>query len=155
MDGPHAETQDKSRQDRAAMDSASLKPKQRSAITNGRRLLNGVDGRNPWVRRCRDIISDLVNDRGGFDMVTAAELNLIRRASTLTTELEILEAKFATAGKATPTDLDLYTRSTGNLRRLLETIGLDRRARPVESIDNILKRLDAEQPAPVDVEAAE
>jgi hypothetical protein len=38
-------------------------------------------------------------------------------------ELERLEAKFATAGAANDLDLDLYQRTAGNLRRLLEAVG--------------------------------
>jgi hypothetical protein len=44
---------------------AQPRSSQKSAITNGTRLLAGVDGRGPWVRRCRDLIADLTNDRGG------------------------------------------------------------------------------------------
>jgi hypothetical protein len=44
----------------------------------------------------------------------------------MTVELERLEARFAVAGKASERDLDLYIRAAGNLRRLLEAIGLRR-----------------------------
>ena len=43
----------------------------------------------------------------------------------------MLEVKFATAGQAEPEALDLYSRTSGNLRRLLEAVGLERRARVV------------------------
>ena len=46
-------------------------------------------------------------------------------------ELERLEAQFAVAGAARPEDLDLYIRGSGNLRRLLESVGLQRRAKEV------------------------
>ena len=59
--------------------------------------------------------------------------NIIRRASVMTVELERLEAKFATAGEASTDDLNLYFRGAGNLRRLLEAIGLKRRPRDVSS----------------------
>ena len=45
----------------------------------------------------------------------------------MTVELERFEAKFAVAGEAAERDLDLYIRAAGNLRRLLEAIGLQRR----------------------------
>jgi hypothetical protein len=45
----------------------------------------------------------------------------------MTVELERLEVKFALAGEASERDLDLYIRAAGNLRRLLEAIGLPRR----------------------------
>lgn len=85
----------------------SVPARQRSRITNGA-LLPGVDGRNGWVRRCRDILNSHLSDMGGEDNTSAAERSIIRRASTLTVELERLEAKFAVAGQASDADLDLY-----------------------------------------------
>jgi hypothetical protein len=55
--------------------------------------------------------------------------SLVRRASTLTTELERLEIKFALAGQADPADLDLDQKLTNTLRRVLESVGLKRQAR--------------------------
>jgi hypothetical protein len=101
---------------------------QRSRVTNGGKLLPGiVDERSAWVRRCKDIISQHLVDLGGEDNCSSAERSIVRRASVLTVELERLEAKFAQAGEASERDLDLYIRATGNLRRLLEAIGLRRR----------------------------
>ena len=105
---------------------------QRSRITNGGKLLPGiVDERSAWVRRCKDIISQHLIDLGGEDNCSSAERSLVRRASLMTVELERLEAKFAQAGQASERDLDLYIRAAGNLRRLLEAIGLQRRQREV------------------------
>jgi hypothetical protein len=121
----------------------------RSSITNGTKWLHGVDQRNPWVRRYKDVIREHIADLGGMDNTTAAERSLIRRASTLTVELERLETKFALANEASDTELDLYGRVAGNLRRLLETIGLQRRPRVVEDIASPewLRTLEA-SPAP-------
>lgn len=103
----------------------------RSRITNGSALLPGVDGRSAWIRRCKDVIAAHLSDLGGEDNTSAAERSIIRRASVMTVELERLEARFAVAGKASERDLDLYIRAAGNLRRLLEAIGLRRRPRDV------------------------
>jgi hypothetical protein len=108
--------------------------RQRSRITNGALLL-GVDGRNAWVRRCKDVIDAHVADLGGVDNCSAAERSLIRRASTLTVELERLEAKFATAGEASIVDLEAYGRASNTLRRLLEAVGLQRRPRDLSILD--------------------
>ena len=97
---------------------------QKSRITNGSALLPGVDGRSPWVRRCKDVIAAHLSD---VPDPTAAERSIIRRAATLTVELERLEATFALAGEADPETLDLYGRTSGNLRRLLEAVGISRR----------------------------
>jgi hypothetical protein len=118
-----------------------------SAATNGTKLLVGVDGRNGWVRRCKDIIASHLSDLGGVDNTSAAERSLIRRASTLTVELERLEAKFATSGAASDSDLDLYQRTAGNMRRLLEAVGIQRRAKVVPTLSEHLASLH-EQAAP-------
>ncbi len=118
--------------------------RQRSRITNGR-LLPG-DNRGPWARRCRDLISEHLSDLGGLDNTSAAEQSLVRRAAVMTIELEALEQKFATVGAASATDLDLYIRASGNLRRLLEAVGLSRRARDVGELTlGDLMRADIEE----------
>jgi hypothetical protein len=111
----------------------------RSRVSNGSTLLPGIDGRSPWVRRCRDIIAAHLSDLGGKDNTSAAERSIIRRIAVLTTELEMLEKNFATSGQADPDALDLYVRASGNLRRLLEAIGLQRRAKEVTLIDLIVE----------------
>jgi hypothetical protein len=115
------------------------KGRQRSRVTNGSALLPGVDGRSAWVRRCKDILEAHLSDLGGEDNTSAAERSLIRRAAVITTELEMMEARFAAAGHADPTELDLYQRTAGNLRRLLEAIGLQRRAKPLPDLDTFLE----------------
>jgi hypothetical protein len=49
----------------------------------------------------------------------------------LIVELERLERDFALAGKADANVLDLYGRVASNMRRLLESVGLQRRSRDV------------------------
>jgi hypothetical protein len=44
------------------------------------------------------------------------------------------------SGEASPDDVDVYARTAGNLRRLLEAIGLQRRAKPVEDLQTYLAR---------------
>jgi hypothetical protein len=110
---------------------AAPKRQGRSRVTNGSAVLAGVDGRSTWVRRLRDLIGIHLSDLGGNDAVSEAERSIVRRAATLTVELERLEAAFAEAGEAQPDQLDLYQRTAGNLRRLLESVGLERRPRDI------------------------
>lgn len=84
-----------------------------------------------WARRMRDLMALHLSDLGGEAAVSAAEKSIIRRAATLTVELERMEERFATEGEADADALDLYSRTSGNLRRLLEAIGLRRRPRDV------------------------
>jgi hypothetical protein len=115
----------------------------RSRITNGSALLPGVDGRSPWVRRCKDVIAAHLSD---VPDASAAERSIIRRASVLTTELERMEVQFATADGANNDDLDLYARVAGNLRRLLEAVGLKRQARDVSPTLEDIMREEAAAP---------
>lgn len=87
------------------VDAPEVAPRKgRSRITNasamGNVLIAGVDGRSPWIRRCKDIIASHLSDLGGIDNCSAAERSIVRRASVMTVELERLEAKFAKAGQA-------------------------------------------------------
>lgn len=111
------------------------KRKGRSRITNGSALLPGVDGRSAWVPRCKDVIAGHLSD---IPNASAAEYSIIRRAAVLTTELERLEVQFAEAGEADPEALDLYGRTAGNLRRLLEAVGVQRRPKDVSTLDQYL-----------------
>ena len=104
----------------------------RSRMSNGTTLLPGIDQRSPWVRRCKDLITDHIADLGGLDNVSAPERSIVRRCAVLTTELERMEALFAAAEAASPEQLDLYQRTANSLRRLLEAVGLQRRQRVIE-----------------------
>jgi hypothetical protein len=111
-------------------------------------LLPGIDGRSAWTRRARDLISAHLADLGGIDNTSAAERSLIRRAAVLTTELERMERQFALDEQASPNDLETYQRCANSLRRLLEAVGLQRRARDVgPSLSDILRRgIEGSQP---------
>jgi hypothetical protein len=110
-------------------------PRIRSAVTNGRRLFVEGDGNSAWSRRYRDLITGHVNDLGGRSRLSEAQMSLIKRASAIELELEQMEGRLSTGQ---PIDLDVFTRSAGHLRRLLETIGIERRSRDVSP-----PRLDA------------
>jgi hypothetical protein len=111
----------------------SLPAKQRSRVTNGKLFAATIrDGRTGWSRRLQDLLSLHIADLGGEDMVSAAEHSICRRIAAITTELEWIEQSFKSSRKGpAPEVLDLYLRGSNNLRRLLEAIGLERRARDV------------------------
>jgi hypothetical protein len=137
-----------SRRDRQGV--TRRKDPQRSRITNGSALLPGVDGRGAWVRRCKDVIAAHLSDLGGEANTSAAERSIVRRAAALTIELERMEAGFAVAGEASSEALDCYARIAANLRRLLQTIGLERRAKPIPSMREFLASLPHEEPQRTD-----
>ena len=80
-----------------------------------------------------------ISDLGGDDNISEAERSIVRRIAVMTVELETLEASFANAGQATERGLDLYQRTSGNLRRLIEGIGMKRRAKQVPTLDQYLR----------------
>src|SRR5262249_24060335 len=93
----------------------------RSAVTSGRRLLIGGDPNSAWARRYADLVAGHVSDLGGRDMLSEAQLSLVRRAAALACELEQMEARMS-QGQAV--NLDSFGRAASHLRRLLEAVGL-------------------------------
>jgi hypothetical protein len=112
----------------------------RSRVRTGQ-LLPGIDGRSAWTRRAASLIRAHLSDLGGLDNCSAAERSIVRRAAVLTTELERMEQQFALAGEASADDLNIYQRVANSLRRLLEAVGLQRRAREIgPSLSDILRQ---------------
>ena len=111
---------------------AGRAPEQRSAVTNRNQLfLEDIDERSCVARRFRDVFSLHISDLGGFDAISEAQTSICRRAAVITCELEKLECALAQSEKPDAGLADLYSRLSNTLRRLLESIGLERRARDV------------------------
>src|SRR6516162_1251115 len=122
---------------------ADARPKRiRSAVSNGRRLFVDGDGNSAWSRRYRDLIVGHVSDLGGRDMLSEAQLSLIKRASTLELELEQAEGRLS---KGEQIDLDCYGRAASHLRRILESLGLERKPRNIGPTLGDLLRADHER----------
>jgi hypothetical protein len=100
-----------------------LKPKARSRITNNKELLPGIDARSVWLRRFRDLNALLATDCGN-GALSNGQLAIIRRASALAVEFELLEAKFARNHGATREQLEIYIRAANSLRRMCECLGI-------------------------------
>jgi hypothetical protein len=119
-------------------------PKARSRLSNGSVTL--ADGRSVWARRFRDLTAMHVQDLGGPDNISEAERAILRRACVLMIELERLEQRFA-EGEADTATIDLYQRGANSMRRLLESLGLKRRAKEVNGVtlgDLMRESLDGE-----------
>jgi hypothetical protein len=120
----------------------------RSCLTNGKSLfaLKSLDQRSAFARRYRDCIASYVSDLGGIDNVSFAEQTLLRRASMLICQLEWQESQFAKDqdGVANPEQLTTYLRALNSLRRVLETLGLQRRPRNITpTVDSYLAASEA------------
>jgi hypothetical protein len=119
--------------------------KVRSALTNGSSILNDVDHRTQWMRRFRDLLQAHTADLGGSELLSEGQRSMLRRAAMLEIQLEMLEQQFAANdGIASAKALDLYARTSGNLRRLIESLGLNmgRRPKDVTTIESDQQRLN-------------
>jgi hypothetical protein len=104
----------------------------RAAISNGSTLFmdGALDERSVWARRFRDMLRAHVSDCGGDENLSEAERSLIRRATTLEIQLELIEQRIAAneGGYATSAQLNDYQRAANSLRRILLALGTKRRA---------------------------
>ena len=110
----------------------------RSAISNGTKVLAHIDHRSAWMRRFRDLLRNYQADLGGTEVLSEGQRAIIRRASLLQTQCEMIEQKFAAQnGAASREDLDAYQRASNSLRRLIESLGLNegRKAKDVSVYD--------------------
>ena len=119
--------------------SARPKRRPRSAITSGRQLFVGGDPNSAWSRRYYDLCSHHINDisRGlGRNVLSEAQLSLIRRAASIECELERLDALLSLGEAA---NLNEYGRATSHLRRLFEVLGVERKPRDLNpKLDDLL-----------------
>jgi hypothetical protein len=98
-----------------------------------------------WARRLRDLTAMLIADQGGDDMISAAKMAIVRRSAIIMVELELRELRFADE-EPSYQQLEQYSRISGNLRRMLESIGLERRAKDVTpSLSEYIKEMTDDQ----------
>jgi hypothetical protein len=113
----------------ASLPRAERKQYGRSRVTNGTKLfVSATDERSPWARRYRDLVGLFAEDAGGAASLSELKMGLIRRAAALQIECERMEGILAEGGKV---DIDLLARTSSHLRRIAETIGLDRAVKDV------------------------
>src|SRR6476660_681608 len=105
-------------------------PRTRSAVTNHKDLLPGLDDRSATARRFRDLVNAFVADMGGLDRCSEIRLGLVRRLAATTVQAEMLEARMVN-GEA----IDIATLCTlaSTTVRISQRLGLERRARNVSS----------------------
>ena len=105
-----------------------LASRARSAVTNHKDLLPGLDGRSATARRFRDLVNAFVADMGGLDHCSEVRLGLVRRLAATTVQAEMLEARMVN-GEA----IDIATLCTlaSTTVRISQRLGLERRARNV------------------------
>jgi hypothetical protein len=94
-----------------------------------RLFVEGGDLRSPWSIRWKNLILAHMNDLGGAEVLSEAQISVCKRASALECELEFLEAHMS---EGRDVDLDQYGRITGRLCSLFELIGIKRLAKPLD-----------------------
>src|SRR6516165_6801044 len=98
-----------------------------AAVTNGTTLGLGVDERGTFARRLRDLIRGYQNDLGGREILSEAQLCLVRRCAMMQLQLETMESRWAEAGGiASPDQLHRYQSCSNSLRRIAESLALNR-----------------------------
>jgi hypothetical protein len=117
----------------AAKPAGSSKRRTRSRVTTGRAVFVEGDGNSRWARRYRDLIAAHCQDLGGVDMLSQAQVSLVRRASAIELELEQAEGRLS---MGEPVDLDSFGRAASHLRRLFEVLGIGRKCRDV-TVDGV------------------
>lgn len=125
-----------------ASNCASIQPGNTPVAASKLRLLtlDQLDHRTAAAKRCRDLIATIELDLGGGDRLSTGERQIIQRAAITGAVLEDIETRWL-AGE--PIDPALYATLGNAQRRLLETIGLRRRARDVTpSVDEYVARLN-------------
>jgi hypothetical protein len=89
----------------------------RSAVTNGSKLLVGIDGRSPTARRYRDLVQAYKAEIGGD--LSEPEMAMIKTAASLSLSAELMQADIVN-GKLV--DSDDLIRLSSEVRRILDAI---------------------------------
>lgn len=108
----------------------------RTAVGNGSRWLENIDGRTTVARRYGELAAAISSDLGGSDQLSEALFQLIRSAAGLIVLRENLDAK---AVNGEPIDVATYCKISNSLRRVLDTIGLRRVPRDITTLGQILR----------------
>lgn len=119
----------------------------RSALTNGSCLFGNaeVDERGAWSRRFRDLLHAYHSDLGGADRLSEGQKALARRAAMLQLQLEMVESRWAESedGKAGAHALHRYQTATNTLRRVIESLELNKGPKVVDVTGRALAMLEA------------
>jgi hypothetical protein len=113
--------------------------RQRSRVTNGSKLMAGIDGRSAEARRYRDLCLSFADDLGGAAGLTESQRALVRQAAALTVQSEKLQGAMI-RGEAI--DDEQMTRVANSLARTLSRLGRKRAARKL-TVSEYLEARDA------------
>ena len=115
----------------------------RSRVTNAAARgsilwLDHTDKRGSVPRRFRDIVLQVTNDLGGPDLLSEAQRQIVKRIASLSIWCESMECRMADGEDI---DILVFGRTANSLRRLCESIGLQRVPKTVgPSLGELLRR---------------
>jgi hypothetical protein len=103
--------------------------------------LDQLDGRTIAAKQAREVISSIEADLGGRESISTARRALIENAAVLGAVVQDMGTKWISGEQI---DLNLYSTLSNTRRRLLESIGLEFRAKDITpSIDQIAQEIEA------------
>lgn len=92
------------------------------------RTIDSLDGRTASARRARDLVAGLEEDAGGSEHISVATKQLVQRAAILGALIEDFEARWLGGQQIDVAELLMAVNCQ---RRVLATLGLERKARDV------------------------
>jgi hypothetical protein len=116
--------------DTASTDRCEFAPRpvnNRAKVSNGTRILAGIDGRSAEARRYRDVAQSLADDLGGAAKLSEAERALVRQAAASIVASEKFQAAII---RGDDVDLEQTTRLANATTRLLNQLARRAKARP-------------------------
>jgi hypothetical protein len=108
------------------------------------RSLDDLDHRTAAAKRAAALVAGIERDLGGSEQLSVAQRAIIQRAALCGAILEDREVLWL-QGKEI--DVNAYATITNCLRRLLETVGLERRAKTI--VPSLAEYLEAKKVVPV------
>jgi hypothetical protein len=129
----------------------------RNRVTKLRPLtLNSLDLRYDASKRAVKLLSDLESDLGGADALTSGERQLVQSAAVLGALIESDSTRLL-QGEYDAVDVGKYLNFINTQHRILQTLGLGRRARDVTppSLNDYIARKRAEAEAEAEREDAD
>jgi hypothetical protein len=90
-----------------------------------------LDGRTGAARAVRELVASIESDLGGSDQLSAGQRQLVQRAGVLGAFIEDAEVRWASGQ---PINVAEYLAAINAQRRVLVTIGLERKARDAGSL---------------------
>ncbi|MBC6714698.1 hypothetical protein H9Q09_00670 [Aurantimonas sp. DM33-3] len=97
----------------------------RAAVSNGTRLLSGVDGRSASARRFRDLVRSLSDELGGEASLTEPQRAMVRHAAGVMIQAERMQSAIV---RGETIDAEQLVRLSNTLARMMKDIGVKAQA---------------------------